>query len=90
MSEIDTTLGERENSYGDFFSQSRITQRLKHVMFDTPNWEHLSADKKEALEMIVLKIGRLLNGNPAHQDSWHDISGYARLVEQSLASIDCD
>jgi len=34
--------------------------------------------------MIAHKIGRILNGDPDYQDSWHDIIGYARLVERQL------
>lgn len=32
--------------------------------------------------MIQHKIGRILNGDPAYADSWHDIAGYATLVEK--------
>ena len=53
-------------------------------MIDSPNWETLSDDKKEALEMTALKIGRILNGDPEYADSWHDIAGYAKLVEDTL------
>jgi hypothetical protein len=46
----------------------------------TPGWKRLSKDKREALEMIQHKIGRILNGNPEFHDSWHDIVGYAKLA----------
>lgn len=39
---------------------------------------------KEALEMIQTKVGRILTGDPTHRDSWHDIAGYAVLIEQLL------
>jgi hypothetical protein len=41
-------------------------------------------DQREALDMIAHKIGRILNGDPNYADSWHDLEGYARLVEQRL------
>ncbi len=82
--EIDTTLNERGERYGDFKTHADITQNLKEVMQLTPKWRLLSNDKKEALEMLAHKIGRILNGDPEYRDSWHDISGYARLVEQTL------
>lgn len=85
MSNIDATLSERGTRYGDFVTHSEITQRLKDVMRDTPNWGLLSADQKEALDMTAHKIGRILNGDPNYHDSWHDIVGYNRLVEQRLA-----
>jgi hypothetical protein len=53
-------------------------------MMDSPNWTALSDDKKEALETIAVKMGRILNGDPEYADSWHDIAGYAKLVEDSL------
>lgn len=84
MSNIDSTLDERGNRYGDFEDHAFITQDLKAVMQETPNWDALKADQKEALEMTAHKIGRILNGDPNYIDSWHDIIGYIRLVEQRL------
>lgn len=81
---IDNTLEERGNRYGDFAGHARITQSIKLAMRDSPNWETLSDDKKEALEMVAHKIGRILNGDPYYADSWHDIIGYTRLVEVTL------
>lgn len=84
MSNIDNTLNERGTRYGDFEDHAFITQDLKAVMQETPNWDQLKADQKEALEMVAHKIGRILNGDPNYIDSWHDIVGYIRLVEQRL------
>jgi hypothetical protein len=84
MSHIDATLEERGSRYGDFSDHADITQDLKDVMHNTPNWDDLAADQKEALEMTAHKIGRILNGDPDYLDSWHDIIGYIRLVEQRL------
>ena len=36
--------------------------------------------------MIVHKIGRILAGNPNHSDHWHDIAGYATLVDAQLCA----
>lgn len=84
MSNIDKTLNERGTRYGDFEDHAFITQDLKAAMQETPNWDALKADQKEALEMVAHKIGRILNGDPDYIDSWHDIIGYVRLVEQRL------
>ncbi len=81
---IDNTLEERGQRYGDFKSHADITQGIKAVMQDGVQWRNLSDDKKEALEMIAHKIGRILNGDPNFHDSWHDIIGYARLIEKDL------
>jgi len=88
MSDIDLTLTERGSRYGDFENQSAITQSLKTVMRMTPNWERLDPDMREALEMIAHKVARILNGDPSYWDSWHDIAGYARLVEARLDRVE--
>ena len=82
--EIDQTLAERGSRYGEFKEHARITQAIKAAMADSQNWATLSADKKEALEMIAHKAGRILNGDPEYHDSWHDIVGYTKLVADTL------
>lgn len=82
--DITTTLAERGTRYGDFAGHARITQELKAVMRNTPNWNNLSPAQMESLEMVAHKIGRILNGDPNYFDSWHDIEGYARLVSETL------
>ena len=77
---IDKTLEERGSRYGDFSGHAKITQSIKRSMVDSPKWKGLSDDKKEALEMVAHKIGRILNGDPEYHDSWFDIIGYTQLV----------
>jgi hypothetical protein len=83
-SPLDATLAERGKLYGEFAGHAEITQELKAVMHSsyTSNWNSLSFAHKEALEMIVHKIGRILNGDPNYDDSWIDIGGYAKLGEK--------
>lgn len=81
---IDKTLKERGSRYGTFKSHARISQNMKFAMKASPNWNELTEDKQEALDMIVHKIARILNGDPNYTDSWHDIVGYAKLVEDNL------
>jgi hypothetical protein len=81
---IDAILNERGSRYGSFVRHAYITQRLKAVMADTPNWLMLDDDMIEALEMVAHKIGRILNGDPKYADSWVDIAGYAQLVADRL------
>ena len=84
MSSIDKTLDERGQRYGEFAGHADVTQRLKRAMGQHPGWRKLADDQREALEMTAHKIGRILNGDPNYIDSWHDIIGYVRLVEQRL------
>ena len=81
---VAATLAERDKRYGGFINNASIAQRLKFVLRSTERWGGLSYDKREALEMIASKIGRMLSGDPEYVDNWHDIAGYATLVEQRL------
>ena len=81
---VQKTLKARGKRYGTFPEGARISQNLQSAMRDSPNWEELSADKKEALQIIQHKIARMLNGDPEYADNWHDIQGYAKLVEETL------
>lgn len=75
-------LCERQKTHGDFREHADITQYLKTVMKDRKKWDNLTASQREALEMIVHKIGRILAGNPSYKDHWDDIAGYATLVAE--------
>ncbi len=81
--EVDNILTERRSQHGDFTCHARITQDLKRVMAAEYTTSH-TAIQREALEMIQHKIGRILAGNPNHQDHWHDIAGYAKLVADRI------
>ena len=81
---VDATVEERGNRYGTFKDGADIMQELKSVMRSTPNWSNLTPSQREALEMIQHKVGRVLNGDPNYTDSWHDIKGYAHLIEEEL------
>ncbi len=82
LTEVSCTLRDREALYGDFTNTAHIAQNLKYLMQEAKNWNALTSVQQEVLEMIATKIGRILNGNPDYEDSWHDIAGYATLAEQ--------
>lgn len=84
MSAIDETLAARGEHYGDFRETFAVIQRIKAALQTGSGWHAMSMERREALEMIAVKMGRLVSGDSGHADSWHDIAGYARLVEQSL------
>ena len=81
---IEATLAERGSRYGSFVGEAKITQDIKRAMYQG-NWTRLADDQKECLEMLALKVGRILNGDPDYHDSWHDIAGYALLVADRLS-----
>ena len=84
LNDISATLKERQSTYGSFDDHAMITQNIKKAMVDSKNWRLLSESKKECLEMVAHKIGRILNGDPDFHDSWHDIIGYVTLIEREL------
>ncbi len=81
---IEGTLQARGEKYGPFEGHAAVTQGLKRVMRSGRSWPGLPDSMKEALEMVAHKVGRIVNGDPYHHDSWHDIEGYVRLVSQGL------
>ena len=85
---VEDTLEERGARYGKFSGHAESTQELKEVMRINTGWRKLSYSQREALEMIAHKIGRILNGDPNYADSWHDIAGYATLVDKQLNGQD--
>lgn len=78
---VNTTLEQRGERYGEFKNHAVISQQLQQIMRTTDNWSNLTAPQKECLQMIQHKIARILNGDPNYKDNWHDIQGYAKLVE---------
>lgn len=81
---IDSTLAERGTRYGEFKDQAVYAQGMAKIAGSSPNWGKMEADQREALSVIFNKIGRILNGDPDYSDSWHDIAGYATLVDKRL------
>jgi len=84
MSKTDTDalLAERGSRYGDFHDHASITQSLKEScrrFRAGESWQKLSPAHREAIDMILHKVGRILNGDPNYTDSWADIAGYATL-----------
>jgi hypothetical protein len=85
-----TVIHAREDSHGDYTQQAQLAQDLKRVMKQrTMGWDKLSPEQRESLEMIAVKISRILNGNPNVADHWRDISGYSDLIGNLLEHGNC-
>lgn len=81
---LSALLADRGTTHGDFISSSRTMQKFKRAARRSPNWERMDSSQREALDMILHKIGRVLHGDPRHKDHWDDIAGYATLAAQEL------
>ena len=83
---VDVTLDARAVDYGKFIEGAEVMQMLKRVVQNALNNRDkvLAHDQAESMDMIIHKIGRIVNGNPDVVDHWLDIAGYAKLVADRL------
>lgn len=81
---INSTLEERHNTHGDFHDNARLAQAMLSTARSSQNWQKLSDAQKEGLHMIFHKISRALSGDNNNPDHWHDIAGYATLIEKDI------
>ena len=86
VDQVDETLDARAVEYGKFIEGAEVMQMLKRVVLNALNNRDktLAHDQAEAMDMIIHKIGRIINGNPDVVDHWLDIAGYAQLVADRL------
>ena len=82
---IKETLNQRQSQYGSFEDVAMITEQMVDIM-RKGYYENLAYNQKMALYMICSKMARIVNGNPNYKDSWHDIAGYAILIDNELES----
>lgn len=88
MNNVDETLEERGSRYGSFVDVSQVTMDLFGVLCERMEGrEEFRAYHVESLHMICNKMARAVCGDPMYADNWHDISGYARLVENEIAKV---
>jgi hypothetical protein len=83
---VESTLADRTPKYGDFKEMSRVAQVIKYQIRAAGRWITMTPSMHEALDMIALKLARIACGDPTVIDSWHDIAGYATLIERQLQS----
>ena len=84
--DVNATLDARAANYGTFKDGAELMQAIKRSMaaHAAKHDKTFADDQWEALEMIVHKIGRIVNGNPNVTDHWVDIAGYATLIADRL------
>ena len=83
---VDTILQERAKSYGTFVSLAKTAQEFKSVLYRElgARNKRLADDQAEALDMILTKIARIINGDANNPENFLDIAGYATLVAERL------
>lgn len=86
MTNIQNTLNERGNRYGEFIDNARVAQEIKRAMRRGQLYDQLAPDQMEALDQIAAKISRIVSGDPTYDDNWRDISGYSTLVLDRMST----
>lgn len=86
MSNIEETLAQRGAVYGDYKGGTELRASIMGII----EGRHLKVTGKPMKRThsififdIVNKLSRL-STTPDHLDTWHDIAGYAKLVEDTL------
>lgn len=70
---------ERQSTHGDWVLQSQCSYGLKNCVRSYAGFTSLTPSQQEAIDMILHKVSRIVNGNPNFPDHWDDIQGYAHL-----------
>jgi len=76
-------LTERNKTHGAFSNNALISQQIKRMIHCSPGWTGLCDEHKEALDMISMKLSRILSGHAEYEDHWDDIAGYAMLAKKA-------
>jgi Domain of unknown function (DUF6378) len=75
-------LSERNATHGDWLRQATTAEDLLRVV--SARKPVLSDSQSQALTMILMKVSRIVCGNPDEPDHWRDIAGYATLAMTAL------
>lgn len=81
---LEQVLKARGGQHGEFLDHAALTQRLKREFRNSVSYDRLIPIEREAVEMILHKLGRIGSGNPHYRDHWIDIAGYATLVADRI------
>lgn len=83
---LSDTLQQRGSTYGDFADIAELSEKFRKVCSDylDGRGKSLPSVHRESLIMVFHKIARVLAGDPNYTDNWHDVAGYATLVENHI------
>ena len=86
MTETAELLDTRAKTHGSFADNARIAQFLRAYWRNGQPvmWSQLTLVQREALDVIALKISRILSGQGGFADHWDDIAGYAKLASKEI------
>lgn len=79
---VEETLNQRKNVHGNYAHSAGIKDKVLEEFSKTDNWKKLGAEGRQTVRMITEKLGRIMYGDCFFPDHWHDIAGYATLMEK--------
>ena len=84
---IEATLDERHKRYGYYSEVCETTYAIRDAVMAQIDLRgtKLAADQLYSIEMICVKLARLINGDPDYDDNWRDIAGYSQLIVDRLS-----
>lgn len=78
------TIPNRDDQHGGMEAVGSISQRLKDVLRTGANWQHLSNAQREALDMMMHKVARIMSGDLTVKDHWIDAGGYPLCIARQM------
>jgi len=82
---IENLIKDRQKTHGDYALRAELSIALQDTLIEmSGNWNRLTPAEQEAVQMICVKLSRIMHGNPHCADHWRDIAGYATLVADYL------
>jgi hypothetical protein len=73
-------LEARGKTHGSFATNAKISQAIKALIAE--HAKDIPDVQREALDMIALKLSRIVSGKANVRDHWIDLAGYATLASQ--------
>lgn len=87
---VQETLDERGVNYGSYEVGTTLRAEIMQLILNSYKLNNGGNDMPKFYEIAILdivnKLSRLASC-PTHVDSWHDIQGYAKLVEDLVKKV---
>lgn len=79
-SKVESILAKRGSVHGPFEAQAALATKLDRILSQNPRFGFLAEAVQHGLDMVCVKLSRIMSGDPHHYDHWRDIQGYLTLM----------
>jgi hypothetical protein len=83
LESIDATLAQRGEQYSDNWVSYMALKKAAEIHKTST----LTDQQQYCIDMMLMKVSRILRGDPNKPDTWHDIEGYARLGKPIIYDV---